>query len=130
GGQVGQRVAAGQVNQGVQMGDRVCLALHNGGLLVVGVSNPAEPVRLYSYTSPAGQFVNDLMPLGEGALLVSWEGGVEALDVSQVKPTPRLLGTLPAGGAPALDFSLSVHRMRGALAPGAWGAVLLYLSTA
>lgn len=128
-GQIGQLVAAGQVNQGVQMGDRAFLALHNGGLLVVDVSNPAQPVRLYSYTSPAGQFVNDLMPLGEGALLVSWEGGVEALDVSQVKPTPRLLGTLPAGGAPALDFSLSVDGMRGALALGDGGVVLLDLST-
>lgn len=127
---VGQLSAAGEVDRGVQLGDRAFLALHQGGLLVVDLADPANPVRLYSYTSPAGQFVNDLLPLDEGTLLVSWEGGIEALDVSQIEPTPRLVDTLPLGSAPALGLSLTADGARAAAALGEEGVALLDMADA
>ena len=128
--QVGQLSAAGEVDRGVQMGDRAFLAMHQGGLLVVDLTDPANPVRLYSYTSAAGQFVNDLLPLDEGTLLVSWEGGIEALDVSQIEPTPRLVNTLPVGDSPVLGLTLAPDGARAAAALGEGGVVLLSLADA
>lgn len=128
--EIGQLSTDGPVDRGVQIRDRAFLALHRGGLLVVDLSDPASPVRLYSYTSAAGQYVYDLMPQGEDTLLVSWEGGVEALDVSQVKPTPRLVNVVESGGSQALGLSLTRDGARAAVAMGEEGVALLDLGDA
>ncbi len=123
--QVGQLTTADAVDHAAQIGSRAYLGLHQGGLLVVDLSDAAQPTRLFSYTSPAGQFVHDLLPLDARTLLVSWEGGIEALDVSSASSTPRLESVVETGGAQALHLSLAPGGERAALAMGEDGILLL-----
>ncbi len=123
--QIGQLATPSAVDHAAQIGARGYLGLHGGGLLVVDLSDPAQPARLFSYTSPAGQFVHDLLPLDTQTLLVSWEGGIEALDVSRVSTTPRLEDVIETGGEQALHLALSADGRRAALAMGTGGVLLL-----
>ncbi len=128
--QVGQLTTTGAVDHAAQVGRRAFLGLHQGSLLVVDVSDPSQPVRLFSYTSPAGQFVNDLLPLDETTLLVSWEGGLEALDVGSTASTPRLENIIPTGREQALHLAISPDGSQAALSTGEGEILLLDVSDA
>jgi hypothetical protein len=125
---IGHLITAGPVDRAAQIGSRLYLALHEGGLLVADVSNPANPLSLFTYVSPLGHFVYDLLALDSQTLLVSWEGGIEALDLSAPVPAPRLLNIVPAGDSWALDLALSPAGTLAALAQGEGGITLLSLA--
>ena len=123
-------ITAGPVDRAVQFGSRLYLALHQGGLLAADISDPTDPVSLFTYTSPLGRFVHDLLPLDAQTLLVSWEGGIEALDLSTPTHAPRLLSVTPAGRSQALDLALSPSGTLAALAHGEEGVTLFSLEDA
>lgn len=125
---IGLLTLPGGVDRAVQMGKRAYLALHRGGLLPAEMSDPTHPSGLFSYTSPSGQFVRDLLPLDANTLLVSWEGGVDALDVSAPAAGPRLLDAPQVAQTPLLDMTLSTDGSRAALALGTEGVLLLDMS--
>ncbi|HEC23426.1 MAG TPA: hypothetical protein ENI95_10980, partial [Chloroflexi bacterium] len=129
---IGHLTTVSAVDRAAQLGDRAYLALHSGGLLVADLSDPHNPEALFTYVSPSGQFVYDLLPLDESRLLVSWEGGVDLLEVETNTPdpdaAPRLLNVTPTGGGQALDIALSPDGALAALALGDDGAVLLSLA--
>lgn len=125
---LGQLTTIDAVDQAVQVGQRAYLALHRGGLLVVGVSEPAHPQSLFLYTSASGQFVRDLLPLDGNNLLVSWEGGIDVLDVSAVTSAPHLLSVFDSGYSQALGLALAADGRRAALALGTEGVLLLELT--
>ncbi|MBN1313347.1 MAG: hypothetical protein JXB30_18215 [Anaerolineae bacterium] len=119
----------GAIDQAVWSGERAYLALHDGGLLVVDLSDLSDPVRLFTYTSPSGRFVNDLLPLSDTRLLVSWEGGIDVLEVGVVaQNTPRLLTVVPSSGSQALDVAFSPDGSRAAVALGEGGVALFSLA--
>jgi hypothetical protein len=127
--QVGQLGTPGAVERAVWARDRAYLGMDRGGLLVVDVGNPEQPASLFSFTSPTGQFVHDLHPIDDGSLLVSWEGGVDLLDISRATDTPRLVATIDAGVQQAFHLSVSGAGDRAALAAGEDGVALLDIST-
>jgi hypothetical protein len=87
-------------------GNRAYAAPLAGGLLVLSTSDPAQPIPLFTYRSSMGATVQDML-LVEERLIVSWEGGLELLDVGASAPLPSLLAILPTGGAQALDVTLA-----------------------
>jgi hypothetical protein len=99
------------VRQIIGGGNRAYAALVSpeGGLLVLGTSTLGEPVPLFTYRSPMGASVQEMLLLGE-RLLVSWEGGLELLDAGNPASPPALLDTLPTGGGRALDVTLAGGR--------------------
>lgn len=119
---------AGAVDRAARLGERGYLALHSGGLLVVDLSNPAEPVDLFTYTSPSGRFVSDLLPLDDIRLLAGWESGIDILDVDAAAGAPRLLTMVPSSGSQALNVTLSPDGSRAALALGDEGVALFSLA--
>lgn len=125
--QTGNLWTAGSVSQAVQIGSRGYLALREGGLLVADLSDPANPASLFSTTSPSGRFVRDMLPLGEAWLLVSWEGGIDLLDVSATAEAPRVLSITELGASEALGLALSGDGGQAAVALGGEGAALLDL---
>jgi hypothetical protein len=104
---------------------RAYLALSEHGLLVADVSDPARPAALFTYTSPIGRAARDVTLLGDGFLLVSWDGGQETLDVSQPVPPPQVLDVLDLPSS-ALDMALDGDRA--AVALGQEGVALLNLA--
>jgi hypothetical protein len=118
----------GSADRAVVIGSRAYIARHDGGLLVADVSDPSQPVTLFVYTSSSGQFVRDLLAWDGSTLLVSWEGGIDVLDVSAAAPAPHLVGITSTGAGRALGVSLSAVAPRGALALGADGVQLLDLA--
>jgi hypothetical protein len=116
------------IDRAAWIGQRGYLALHDGGLLVVDLSDPARPVSLFTYTSSSGHFVSDLLPLADSRLLVSWEGGIDMLDVSSATATPRLLGVTASDGPHALGVALSPDGSQAAVALGESGAALFSLA--
>lgn len=116
---------AGAVDRAAQAGDRAYLALHDGGLLVADLSDLSAPARLFTYTSPSGRFVNDLLPLSDTRLLVSWESGIDTLDVGAVsEDNPRLLDVVPSNGLQALDITFSPDGSQAAVALGESGIAI------
>ncbi len=124
-GLIGLLTVPGGVDRAVQIGERAYLAAHQGGLLVADVSDVTHPLDLFRYTSAAGQFVRDLLVLDPQTLLVSWEGGIEALDVSNPAPGPRLLDAPTVTQMPLLDMALSADGRRAAVALGTEGILLV-----
>ncbi len=124
----GQLATDGPVDRTVLAGSRAYVALHRGGLLVVDLADPASPAALFTYTSPAGQFVHDMLPLDDQTLLVSWDAGIEALDVGHPAPPPHLFDTFATGQPALLDVALSADGSRAALSLGSDGLALLDLS--
>jgi len=110
------------------MGSRAYLALHRGGLLVADLSDATHPTVLFTYTSPSGQFVTDLLPLDERNLLVSWENGIDVLDVGTPAPAPHLIATQKASGSMAAALTLSPDQTQAAVALGKDGVALLGLA--
>ena len=112
--QIGQLTTTSAVDHAVQVGQRAFLGLHQGGLLVVDASDPSQPARLFSYTSPVGQFVS----------------GLEALDVGGTASTPRLEDIIPTGREQALHLAVSLDGSQAALSVGEGEILLLDMSDA
>ncbi len=115
--ELGTLIAAGPVDHAAQVGKRAFLALHDGGLLVADLSDPANPVPLFTVTSPRGQFVHSLRVLDDGRLLVSWEGGIDMLDVTTHAdaPPPAVVATVGVGRSPATKVALAADGTHAAL---------------
>ncbi len=130
--QIGHLFTSDAVDRALQLDSLAYLALHHGGLLIADLADSSQPVALFSYTAPSGQFVHDLLELDPQTLLVSWEGGIDALDLrgGKLVPPPRLLRTVQAGGSRALAIALSDDGQTGALTLGLDGITLLDLSDA
>lgn len=118
----------GSADRAVQIGSRAYIAMHRGGLLVADVADPAQPAPLFTYVSPSGRFVHDLLAWDERHLLVSWEGGIDVLDVSTMAPAPYLLSVLPTGRDHILGLALDEPGTRAATALGEDGIALIDLS--
>ncbi len=125
---LGDLATPGAVRQAVQVGTRGYLALRRDGLHVVDLSDPVAPVGLFSYTSPSGQIVSDLLPLDEAHLLVSWEDGIDVLEVGATDAAPRLVSVTPASGSEARGVTLSPDGSRAAVALGDDGVALISLA--
>lgn len=124
---IGQLTTTDAVDRAIQAGTHAFLALHNGGVLVADLSNPARPLGLFSFTSPSGRFVRDLLPMDEDRLLVSWEGGIDLLDISAAVRGPHLAGVFEVGRSPVLAITLSTDGQRAALALGEEGVRVVEL---
>lgn len=124
----GQLPTESAVDQSAFLNGRAYLALHDGGLLAVDLEDPANPFAIYTFTSPSGQFVQDLLVLDDDNLLVSWEAGIDVLDVSAVSSTPRLASVFDTGSGQALDVTLADGADAAALALGEQGVMLLSLA--
>ncbi len=124
--QVGH-LAVDQVDRAALIGSRIYAALHRGGLLVADASDRSRPAPLFTYTSPAGRFVYDLLPLDDSRLLVSWEGGIDALEIDAPGMPPHLVSVTPSVGSAALNVSLDARGEQLALSLGADGVQLFDL---
>lgn len=120
-------LTGGAVDRAAWLGERGYLALHDGGLLVVDLSDLSQPLELFTYTSPSGHFVSDLLPLDDTRLLASWESGIDVLEVGAAADAPHFLTVVPSGGSRALGVTLSPDGARAALALGEEGVALFSL---
>lgn len=91
---IGELNTHSPVDQAVQIGERAYLVLADGGVAVVDLANPTEPTLLFTIVSQYGQFANDLLPIDERTLLISWEGGIEAYQTSQAGNVPQLVDVI------------------------------------
>jgi hypothetical protein len=98
-------------------------------LQVVDLTDPSNPVTRFTFSSPTGQSVADLLPLDDRSLLVSWEGGIDLLDVGNTADPPTLRDTVETEGNQALGFSISAGGDRAAVSLGVDGVALLDLSS-
>ena len=121
-------LVAGPIDRAARIGSRVYAALHHGGLLVADFSDPSQPTGLFTYIAPSGQFAYDLLAWDESTLLVSWEGGIDVLDIAAETAAPRLLEVIPSGAARAFGVALADNPTLAALALGAEGVRLFDLS--
>ncbi len=127
--QVGLLNTASAVDRVAMIGQRAYLGLRHGGLQVVDLADPSNPVTGFTFSSPTGQSVADLLPLDDRSLLVSWEGGVDLLDVENAASPPYLRDMLETEGNQALGFSISAGGSVAAIPLGADGVALLDLSS-
>lgn len=126
--EAGQLPTESAVDHTAFLRGRAYLALHDGGLQAVDLEDPANPFPIYTFTSPSGQFVQDLLVLDDDNLLVSWEAGIDVLDVSAVSSTPRLAAVFDTGNGQILDVNLAAGSDAAALALGDQGVMLLSLA--
>ncbi len=124
---IGHLITPGPVLDAAQIGGRAYLALQTGGLYVADLSNPAQPVSLFSYVSPLGQFAASLLALEDNTLLVSWETGIERLVAESGSRPPRLVNVVEAGALQAEGIVLAPDGTRGALLLGSEGMALFEL---
>lgn len=116
-----------EVNHLAVVGAHAYAGMHDGGLLVVDVASPSDPTPLFTILSAMGRYVQSLLPLNETRLMVSWEAGLEILDVGAFSASPpRMLTVTPTGGVNARD--VAVEGNLAAVALGEDGAVLLDVS--
>lgn len=123
----GHLTTRGAVNQAVQVGSRAYLGLHSGSLMAVDLSDPGSPTYLFGFTTESGQYVQDMLPLGDQHLMVSWENGIDLIDVSASTASPRVLTVIPAAADTAVDVTLSEDESMLALALGEAGVLLMGL---
>jgi len=124
----GQMTTASAVTHVAVLGSHAYAGLHDGGLLVVDLTTPTAPTPLFTITSAMGRYVQSLLALDATRLMVSWEAGLEILDVGALAASPpRVVTVTPTGGAEALD--VAVGNGMAAVALGEDGAALLNLSS-
>jgi len=134
--EIGTIAAPAPLDRAAWLGHRVFAARHDGGLWVVDVADPSQPYPLFTAASPrslpleGGAYVNDLLPLDDTRLLVSWNGGVDVFDVvsGADAPPPALVATFPLGQSAATRLALSIDGKRAALAFADGSLVALDLS--
>ncbi|MBN1121679.1 MAG: hypothetical protein JXJ17_11425 [Anaerolineae bacterium] len=127
--QVGLLNTASAVDHVAMIGQRAYLGLRHGGLQVVDLADPSNPETGFTFSSPTGQLVADLFPLDDRSLLVSWEGGVDLMDVENASTPPYLRDTLETEGNQALDVSISAGGTAAVIPLGVEGVALLDMSS-
>ena len=95
---IGSATLPGPADRAIQIGERGYVALHNGGLMVIDLRDPANPAPLFTLTSQSGRFVRDILQLDDTHLLASWDDRVDIIDVGSPAPPPQLAGTFLLGG--------------------------------
>lgn len=115
-------------DQAVMIEDRVYISLHRGGLFVTDWADPSRPASLFTYTSSSGQFVQDLLQFDDRHLLVSWENGIDALDVSTIADAPHLSHIADFGAVKGIALSLSAELPIAVLSQGEAGLLLIDLA--
>jgi hypothetical protein len=123
--QVGLLNTPGAVDRVAVIGQRAYLGLRHGGLQVVDLTVPSNPMTRFTFSSSTGQQVVDLLPLDDRSLLVSWEGGVDLVGVGDTASPPYLRDVLETDGTQAVGFSIASGEDFAALPLGADGVALL-----
>ena len=115
-------------NGATLIGNRLYAALDRGGLLIADATDLTRPTPLFTITSDAGRFPVDVMTVAETQVAVSWEGGIDVLNVPEVSTPPRLITATTGGVTSASDVFLAADGTRAVVARGADGVVIVDVS--
>jgi len=125
---VGQYDISDSIDHAVQIGNRAYLAKRSGGVLVLDLRDPKNPVPLFSTVSEYGQFAGDLLAVDDNTLLISWEGGIEAYQTGQAGNVPRLLTVIETGAAQTTGIDVSEDGQTAVVTTGDDGIIALDLT--